>query len=159
MGVPTWQALVDELNTYRSLVTAEFEAIAFRDGQPADDGDLTTRFATLWESGASEAEWHQAFGDEPAMAELAGRIVAFQQSPSTLKIDKVSQGRLQRFVPTLLKLVLDSEDPVLALDRTLVVIEQVLRRSAYVALLNENNVAAQRLVSLCERSAYIAGEN
>ena len=156
MGIASWQELVDELNAHRAVVTAEFEAIAFRDGPPADDGDRVDRLATLWESGASETEWHEALGDQTAMAALANRIAAFRRSPSTLKIDKVSQGRLQRFIPTLLTLVIDSEDPVLALERTLAVIEQVLRRSAYVALLNENRVAAQRLVSLCERSAYIA---
>ena len=156
MGIPSWQVLVDELNTHRSLVTAEFEAIAFRDGPPADDDELVDRFAALWESDAGEADWQEALGDKPAALELAHRVVAFQRSPTTLKIDKVAKGRLQRFIPTLLSLVVDSEDPVLALERTLVVIERVLRRSAYVALLNENRVAAQRLVSLCERSAYIA---
>ena len=156
MGIATWQELVDKLDAHRGFVTAEFDAIAFRDGPPADDSGLANRLAALWESGADESEWQEALGSLPAMAELASRIAAFRQSPSTLKIDKVSQGRLQRFIPTLLTLVVDSENPVLALERTLVVIEKVLRRSAYVALLNENSVAAQRLVSLCERSAYIA---
>jgi glutamate-ammonia-ligase adenylyltransferase len=45
---------------------------------------------------------------------------------------------------------------VLALERTLSIIERVLRRSAYVALLNENRLAAERLVRLCECSAYVA---
>jgi glutamate-ammonia-ligase adenylyltransferase len=35
-------------------------------------------------------------------------------------------------------------------------VNRILRRSAYVALLNENLVAARRLVRLCESSAYIA---
>jgi glutamate-ammonia-ligase adenylyltransferase len=156
MGIATWQELVDELNKHRNFVTTEFDAIAFRDGPSTDDRDLASRFAALWESGAPGPEWREALGDQPASANLADIIAAFRNSPATLKIDKVSQGRLQRFVPTLLTLVLQSKDPALALERTLAVIEQVLRRSAYVALLNENRVAAQRLVRLCERSAYIA---
>ena len=40
--------------------------------------------------------------------------------------------------------------------RTLTVIEKILRRSAYLALLNENRPALTRLVDLCARSGYIA---
>ena len=74
----------------------------------------------------------------------------------SIKIDTPSQERLQRFVPRLVTLVGKCEDPVLALERTLTVIERVLRRSAYVALLNENRLAAERLVRLCASSAYVA---
>ena len=48
------------------------------------------------------------------------------------------------------------EHPERALKRCLSVIEQILRRSAYLALLNENRAAAERFVRLCERSAWIA---
>jgi glutamate-ammonia-ligase adenylyltransferase len=38
------------------------------------------------------------------------------------------------------------------------VINRILRRSAYLSLLNENLLAARRLVRLCESSAYIAAQ-
>ena len=49
-------------------------------------------------------------------------------------------------------------NPALALQRTLTIAEQVLRRSAYLALLNENPAAMAKLVSLCAQSAYVARE-
>ena len=156
MGFRTWQELVNRLDEFRELVTAEFEAIAFRGGDVDCETDLGARFAALWESGADESTWRSALEDQVQAAPLASVIVAFQNSPSTLKIDTTAQRRLQRFVPSLLTLALQLDDPLLALERTLAVINGILRRSAYVALLNENRVAAQRLVSLCERSAYIA---
>ena len=156
MGFADWSSLVERLDRHRRRVTEEFEAVALREASAAHDVDREERFSSLWDSEADETEWQTALQDKPGAADIAESIVAFQRSPSTLKIDTVSRERLHRFIPTLIALVLDSEDPLLALQRSLVVIGQVLRRSAYVALLNENRLAAQRLVSLCARSAYIA---
>ena len=156
MGFGSWNRLVECLDAHRRLVTAEFEAIAFRDGGAATESDRNARFAALWESGADEDAWREAMDDQVHARSLAEIIVEFQKSPSTLRVDTSARRRLHRFIPLLLTLVLQSEDPILALERTLAVVNGILRRSAYVALLNENRMAAQRLVSLCERSAYIA---
>jgi glutamate-ammonia-ligase adenylyltransferase len=61
-------------------------------------------------------------------------------------------------MPELLLHIRDSADPVTVLVRVLALVEKILRRSAYIALLNENTQVLARLVALCERSAYIAGE-
>jgi glutamate-ammonia-ligase adenylyltransferase len=45
-----------------------------------------------------------------------------------------------------------------AITRTLSIVERILRRSAYLALLNENRGALARLVDLCARSHYIADQ-
>ena len=156
MGFDSWAQLIEELDLHRQRVTAEFEAIAARDGSADHDVDLEERFASLWESGAGASDWLRVLEHHPGAVEIVDSIIEFQQSPSTVKIDTVSRQRLARFIPALMMLVLDSNDPVRALRRSLVVIGQVLRRSAYLALLNENRLAAQRLVQLCERSDYIA---
>ena len=52
--------------------------------------------------------------------------------------------------------IVAAKRPRAALRRTLRVVERILRRSAYIALLNENDGALSRLISLCERSQYIA---
>jgi glutamate-ammonia-ligase adenylyltransferase len=79
-------------------------------------------------------------------------------SPSTQKIDSVSRRRLKRFIPKLIELTASSARPLLALTRTLDVTERVLRRSAYLALLNENQRALSKFVDLCARSQYIADQ-
>jgi glutamate-ammonia-ligase adenylyltransferase len=155
MGFAGWQALVGELDTHRRNVTREFEAIAFR-GDANSDDELERRYVELWESVATAEAWTEALASQPDATEIAGILTSFQNSPSTLKIDTVSQRRLQRFMPRLVTLVGQCRNPVLALERTLAVVNRILRRSAYVALLNENLVAARRLVRLCESSAYIA---
>jgi glutamate-ammonia-ligase adenylyltransferase len=59
-------------------------------------------------------------------------------------------------LPKLIELAATSAQPVSALSRALAVTEKILRRSAYLALLNENQNALSRLVDLCARSQYIA---
>jgi len=156
MGFTDWGELVGELDKHRGNVTREFEATAFRGGAERSDDELERRYAALWEGGATAEAWTEALetqGHAPALARI---ITSFQNSPSTLKIDTSSRRRLQRFMPRLVTLVGQCRNPVLALERTLAVVNRILRRSAYVALLNENLLAARRLVRLCESSAYIA---
>ena len=155
MGFADWSALVQTLQTHRRNVTREFEAVAFRGADANRSDDLERRYASLWESSADVDAWAQALAPMPQATDLARMLASFRSAPSTLKIDTASQERLQRFMPRLVTLVAQRKDPVLALERTLAVIERVLRRSAYVALLNENRLAAERLVRLCERSAYV----
>ena len=61
-------------------------------------------------------------------------------------------------MPRLLAIARECTNPARAVHRALVVLESVLRRSAYLALLNENQGAAERFVRLCADSAYIAAE-
>ena len=158
MGYSGWSALARDIDRHRRNVTEEFEAIAFRGGDSDADGELERRFEALWKSGATAEEWAREFPAQKQVAELAESIAGFQHAPSTLKVDSIAHERLQRFMPRLLALVVQCDEPLLALDRTLSVINRILRRSAYVSLLNENLVAARRLVRLCEKSSYIAAQ-
>lgn len=159
LGFDAWEALTDEFARHREAVSRQFAEIAFRqhDEQPAS---AWRALENLWESHASVAAWQSALADlglSEARA-VAERIVAFRGAAGTRRIDTQSAERLQTFIPRLLELVADARSPSRAVSRTLSVLESVLRRSAYIALLNENRLAAERLVRLCEKSAYIARE-
>jgi len=58
----------------------------------------------------------------------------------------------------LVLLLIGRRQPTETLHRVLNIADKVLRRSAYIALLNENHAALQRLVDLCEQSRYLAEE-
>jgi glutamate-ammonia-ligase adenylyltransferase len=61
-------------------------------------------------------------------------------------------------MPQLILQLRGCSDLLTALRRVLDIVERILRRSAYLALLNENARVLERLVSLCEQSGYIADE-
>lgn len=71
-------------------------------------------------------------------------------------MDSEARHRLATFMPRFLGSLKDAHDPATAFSRVMRIISQVIRRSAYIALLNENPPALGRLTALCERSAYLA---
>lgn len=158
MRYADWKEFLAELQVHRCHVTLQFDKIAFRQRDQDVDDRLKNRIGELWNEAAGVADWSDALAEErfAEAGELASALTAFAQARTTQQIDAPSRQRLQQFMPDLLVLIRDSPQPLIALRRTLVVVEKVLRRSAYLALLNENSQAMARLVSLCERSAYIA---
>jgi len=156
MRCADWQELRTQLDMHRGEVASQFEKIAFRERGEDTDSDLRDRLRELWKNSLSPADWalalrEQEFADAEAIAET---IVAFRNTAS--HADVAASRRLREFVPNLLLLVKNSDRPQTALKRTLAVAEKVLRRSAYIALLNENAAAMAKLVGLCTRSAYVS---
>jgi len=153
-----WQHLVGDLNGYRDLISTKFSTIAFR-GQASVDSE-SKGFRRLWESQATVQEWTDSLRDLAGddAEDFAEKIATFASSAAAKKIDAVSRARLERFAPKLIELAAMTARPLLALSRTVAVTERILRRSAYLALLNENQQALSRFVDLCARSQYIADQ-
>ncbi|MDJ0748861.1 MAG: bifunctional [glutamate--ammonia ligase]-adenylyl-L-tyrosine phosphorylase/[glutamate--ammonia-ligase] adenylyltransferase [Woeseiaceae bacterium] len=156
MGYPDWRALEVDLDTHRAEIAAQFEQIAFREQE--DETPFRKQVEQAWEAGRDTAAW-AALLRQGGVAEpdaVAEQLVAFAGARATRKTDASSRERLQRFVPLLIAQIAVSERPALALERSLTIVESILRRSAYLSLLNENRSALERLVDLCGRSHYIA---
>jgi glutamate-ammonia-ligase adenylyltransferase len=158
MGYAGWESLLADLDRHRSNVASEFSAVAFRDHGSNPDDHLRQRLDDMWQSDADLVAWLSLLREEGfAQADqIAARLVAFAKAPGTQQIDTVARRRLRRFMPNLLLLLREREQPFTAFIRSIALVEKVLRRSAYLALLNENSLVLERLVSFCERSTYIA---
>ena len=159
MGYDDWAGLVAELDRHRATVSRQFDAIAFRDadGHDADSG-IAARVETLWQERRDADAWVpvlESAGIEQAAA-VAAALTAFARSTAVERMDTDSRRRIRAFLPRLVSALADSATPDVALARLLAIVEQVLRRSAYIALLNENAGALRHLVALCEKSAYLA---
>ena len=158
MRFPDWASLRATLDSHRAEVSKQFEAIAFRAGTEVVEEGLRNKIEDVWSRDAGADEW-QHFLEEEGFAqapELALELEKFARAPVATQIGSISRRRLRQFMPKLLSLVRTGEEPLAALSRSLLVVEKVLRRSAYLALLNENEAALERLVELCEKSAYVA---
>ncbi|MDP7041732.1 MAG: bifunctional [glutamate--ammonia ligase]-adenylyl-L-tyrosine phosphorylase/[glutamate--ammonia-ligase] adenylyltransferase, partial [Gammaproteobacteria bacterium] len=84
------------------------------------------------------------------------RIESLHASSHYQRMDKISRQRLDRLLPAVVMACGAVGSPLLALDGVLRVIEAIGRRSAYIALLNENKAALERLVRLCGSSDFLA---
>jgi len=156
-GYPHWDALLEDLNTHRGNVTRQFEAITFRSDE-YEKNSLKQKLVTIWGGEAGAEEWCQLLADEgyALSDEISDQLTIFATASGTQQISSTARSRLQQFMPELLLRIKDSEQPLVALTRVLGVVEKILRRSAYLALLNENPQVLGRLINLCERSVYIA---
>jgi glutamate-ammonia-ligase adenylyltransferase len=149
---PSWEALYERLRQHRSLVEAVFERVAWDaeapGGRPVDPA------GAAWESGdlqgmlsGTPLEGNQ---DVEAMLTELRRGGLYQ------RMDEVGRQRLAAVMARTLGLIATRESPAKALDRVLPVYRAVCRRSAYLALLNENPAALERLLQVVEHSAWLA---
>ncbi len=158
MNCTNWEELRASFEKHRSAISAQFEHVAFR--ERGEDTPFRKRVEQTWESGADEEVWTELLTAEGYVEAggIARKLAEFASDTVTRQIDVSGRDRLQRFVPALVLEIAKSERPLLALSRTLAIVERILRRSAYIALLNENQGALARLVDLCARSYYIADQ-
>lgn len=156
MNNSNWDELRTDFERHRAAIAAQFEHVAFR--ERGEDTPFQKRVEQAWESGTDEEAWTAILNDESyrEAADIARELVSFANDTVTRRIDASARDRLQRFIPQLVLEIAKSDQPSRALTRTLSIIERILRRSAYLALLNENQGALARLVDLCARSQYIA---
>ncbi len=154
-----WKDLESALEAQRAVVKDQFAAVAFRGIADVSRGELDP-LAALWTRRASRDEWQrelQERGLEEADA-MAEAIADFAAMPSTGRIDAIAARRLCDFIPRAVHMVVRHRRPSRVLRRVLDIVDRVLRRSAYLALLNENRVVLERLVELCATSGYLAKE-
>jgi len=158
LGYQQWDELAADLQRHREAIAGQFDRIAFRAAEPITS--LQQQLSTAWEHGLDVDQWARTLEEDGCRdaAEVARHLVQFSQAPTTRQVDAVAGERLLRFVPALLAEVMQVSRPAVAIARALSVVERVLRRSAYISLLNENRGALTRLVDLCARSRYIADQ-
>jgi glutamate-ammonia-ligase adenylyltransferase len=158
MGYNDWNALRADIDAHRGAIAEQFGQVAFR--ERGDDQPFARAVERAWKGHASVRQWTELLeerGAEDAHG-IADKLVAFANEAATRQLDTESRERLLRFMPNMLLEIAQAHRRGIALTRTLAIVERILRRSAYLSLLNENRGALARLVDLCARSSYIADQ-
>ena len=153
LGYPHWEALRVALAVQQQRVSTEFAALlAPRQGQAAPDA-----LANYWRSlpdGSdaallAEAGFSDANGADQSLCDFA-------QGTGVKSLSDAARARLDRVLPALLHAATRSPQPDAALKRVLGLLQAVLRRTSYLALLDEQPSALARLVDVLARSALLA---
>lgn len=148
-----WNALREALDVHRARVTAEFDALLAPRGKMQAPDALDAYWRALPEAGDADALRDAGFIE----AEQAdGLLRDLARSPGVKGLSDSTRARLDRVLPALLQAAAVSQQPMLALRRLLALLQNILRRSAYLALLDEQPAALQRLVDVVSRSALLA---
>ncbi len=148
-----WDALVVALDVQRTRVAAEFnELLAPRPRDGASTG-MSRYWRALPEDGDVEVLADAGF-TAPVQADHALRD--FARSSGVAGLSDGARARLDRVLPALLHAAAESSQPDAALKRLLVLLQAILRRASYLALLDEEPGALARLVDVVARSALLA---
>ncbi|AKC86274.1 bifunctional [glutamate--ammonia ligase]-adenylyl-L-tyrosine phosphorylase/[glutamate--ammonia-ligase] adenylyltransferase [Pseudoxanthomonas suwonensis] len=153
LGYDGWETLQQALAQYRAQVSAEFDALLVpRRGEAAPDA-LESYWRALPDGGQAQALADAGFADaEGADASLRD----FARGNGVRALSDAARTRLDRVVPALLGAAARSAQPEAALRRLLGLLQAVLRRASYLALLDEQPSALARLVDVLARSALLA---
>lgn len=157
MGYKCWEEVISDHIKHKEFISEQFSAIVFRGQGEAQSYKLTHEFKYLIKNDSSHEEWREILIKKGALEtnNLSKVIFDFLSFLKLQKIDKTTQQRLEQLLPQIISIVIKHQQPDLILERIVIILYQVLRRSAYIAFLNENNAALIRLIFFCERSIYL----
>ncbi|KRA46387.1 bifunctional [glutamate--ammonia ligase]-adenylyl-L-tyrosine phosphorylase/[glutamate--ammonia-ligase] adenylyltransferase [Pseudoxanthomonas sp. Root630] len=153
LDYPDWDALRAALDVQRERVSAEFAELLAPRQRDAEPGALALYWRALPEGGDASPLASSGFTD-PGSADNALR--EFAQSSGVRALSDGARARLDRVVPSLLDACVRSRQPDAALRRVLPLLQAILRRASYLALLDEQPSALARLVDVLARSALLA---
>jgi [glutamine synthetase] adenylyltransferase / [glutamine synthetase]-adenylyl-L-tyrosine phosphorylase len=160
MRTASWDEFEASLRAHRERVSAHFRTLVFGPAQAAaGDGalrelerllepelDVESRARLLREAGVVAVE------------PVLGSLEQLRESSYLRRLDAGGRRRLATLLPRLLRRIAGRESEQAALNRVLHVLERIGGRTVYLALLNENALALQRLVDLCAQSGFLADQ-
>lgn len=160
MGFPQWEPFAATLAEHRARVQRHFnqvfnvprQAAATAREQPAQD------FTVLW-TGALAPPQAAALLVKAGFSdgeELCRRLGLLRDSYTYRTLSPRGRTRMDRVIPLLLDRAAAAPQPDITLIRLLDLVEQIARRTAYLALLGENTVVLEQLVRLCAASPWIS---
>lgn len=153
LGYPGWTELLADLTHHRNAVREEFAALLAPRERRSEGTALDAYWRALPEAGDADAMAEAGFA-EPRNADALLRD--FARSPGVQGLSDSTRARLDRVLPALVHGAARSSEPMLALRRLLAMLHNILRRSAYLALLDEQPAALARLVEVVTHSALLA---
>ncbi|MEZ5545920.1 MAG: bifunctional [glutamate--ammonia ligase]-adenylyl-L-tyrosine phosphorylase/[glutamate--ammonia-ligase] adenylyltransferase [Lysobacteraceae bacterium] len=161
-GFTDWPALEAALESHRAHVAREFAQV-FQARTP-DASSHTTQgeetlslMANLWRQPGDETNAEKlaaaGFDDAPTLAQ---KLADFARLPALAVLSERTRKRVDRLLPALLVAAAKSRAPRLAAERALALVQAVLRRSSYLALLDERPDALARLIEVLAGSRWMA---
>lgn len=159
MGFPNWEEFLTELARHRGRVSRCFAEILRTENEQETDV-LRNELVAVWldDTEDEQAIAHlKAAGFAEAETNWA-QLTQLKHHAERQKLNAEPQKRLDRLMPLVLGDLagLPAKEQVETMDRVMKLIQSIMRRSVYVALLKEHPGARELLIRLCAASPWIA---
>ena len=157
MGFPDWGAFYRALSDARQRVRSHFDALI---AAPEEHDEVVVRdqAVALWMTDHSSEEGQEDLQELGFLQtqEAWHLLNEFRTSRQVTHLQAVGRERLDKLMPLLINACAQQDNPGLTLQRVLRLVESILRRSAYIALLVENPNSLERLAMLFAASPWVA---
>jgi len=150
MGFTDYSAFLQVLNKHRDYVENQFKEVFAVETISTE----VNNWSKIWLSGIDSVEDVIEFELVDPEA-FVRHIKAFKQSRSVGRLGTEGVERLNSFMPLLLSELFEQGYSEEVLTRALKIVENVVQRSVYLVLLNENPQALKNLVKLIEVSPWL----
>ncbi len=152
LGHAGWPALLEALDAVRATVSTEFEALLAQRRKHRKPDALAGYWKLLPDGGDAEVLADAGFVEAEA---LDAQLRDFLRGATARQSSDIGRARLDRVMPALIAASAGASQPDAALKRVLALVQNVLRRSSYLVLLDEQPQALARLVDALSRSALL----
>lgn len=159
MNYDNWAALYDAVKLHRSRVHEHFDEVFAASEFAIDDQEGAVNvLASLWRSQLDESEAMEILQQQGVAEgeEFYRLLAAFRDSSLVKSLSGQAQHRLDILMPMLLNEMIGVEHVAELAKRILNLLQAIVRRSVYLALLIEYPVALHQLIILCSKSSWIA---
>ncbi|WP_347338199.1 bifunctional [glutamate--ammonia ligase]-adenylyl-L-tyrosine phosphorylase/[glutamate--ammonia-ligase] adenylyltransferase [Chromatium okenii] len=155
MGFADWATFAPVLDAHRRVVQQQFdEVFAAPDAAEAIDGEANLQL--LWsgtqETASDVTALAQAGFADPAAVQTC--IAQFRDATDRKGLSSKGRERLAQVMPTVLRISAACEQPTLALTRVLRLLETIVQRTAYLAMLIESPGILAQLCRLAGMSPW-----
>ncbi len=158
MGFEHYSSYREALARHRAGVAQLFAAfMGANSAEHASQAASDRQWISVWQSPDSQhsISMLESSGFERP-EQVAADLVSFARRLEQDDVHEIGLDRISRLMPSLLGLVAREQQPDLTLQRLLLIIEEIARRSTYVAFLLENLDALKRVVHLSAMSPWFA---
>ncbi|WP_354622984.1 bifunctional [glutamate--ammonia ligase]-adenylyl-L-tyrosine phosphorylase/[glutamate--ammonia-ligase] adenylyltransferase [Psychromonas sp. MME2] len=156
LGFASWDDFKLHLQRMMDNVHEEFNWI-IGDNEKKESDD---HGAALWDLTFSLQDTLNLLQEKGLQAPLLGdyalQLMSFKEEIHKRPIGTRGQETLEKLLPKIVDKVATFADPVALIERLRVLLLQIMRRTAYLELLNENEGALNQLLKLCSASPLLS---
>jgi len=154
MGFDSYAAFSDDLNVHRNKVNQLFNEIL---SEPEEQTQDNSEWQWAWQDKPDEEERQDRLKEHGFDAEtIAARLDQIRNGHKYRHLSAHAQPRFDAIVPLLVQAAAEQANPTDTLMRLFDFLENISRRSAYLAFLNEHPQTLAQLAQIMSQSSWVA---
>ncbi|WP_164503445.1 bifunctional [glutamate--ammonia ligase]-adenylyl-L-tyrosine phosphorylase/[glutamate--ammonia-ligase] adenylyltransferase [Pleionea sediminis] len=152
MSFKSYAELLEQLKVHQSIVAREFSAVFHAD---EDEAVEIKQFSLDVIEKDDFQHWYKEHKTEQ-LELMVKKLREFVNASYFQQLSSKGKSRVEALLPKFLFSLATEELPAVTLERVLVLLRSIIRRTAYLVLLEENPPVLDHLIKLCGQSQWVS---